>query len=841
MASRWGPGLLIALLGLLFFAGLVLHPGQTLYSDYSDLLAFHLPSRHFLVASWQETGEVPLWCPYNFGGMPFVHDIQASAFYPLHWPLFLLPPNSLGAATSWLVVFHVIAAGWCMHAYARHRGLNEYGALVAAIGYMFAGKWLLHILAGGHYNMVPLAWLPLILLWLEQAIARGSLLKATWAGGGYSLIILGAYPYVTLYSGLFIAVWTLGTAIEERTKDEERATSVRFFARWLGFGLWTALVAVGLGAVQLLPGLEASGLASRSTGVAVSTQMLLDGLRSLVGLVGPAVATEPNSWENRAGLGILWLTLAVAAPMLGGRRVRFEGLVCLLLFGFVLGGAVLVQWLPGFNLFRLPSRMYLVMALPVALLAGRTVQALVSEPAPSPEMRRRIAQVLLKVTALVVVLAGLFGVMLKVTHKDEELQFHPYWATLILTLPAALWLLTPKGAGIRGQGLEVRDQGLGIRSGAPGTPDPRPLTPGLVWLVILVLDLCSLTWPLVAVRPEAEIYTPSQCVRYLAQHREKHGRVLDFNPSSYETSANHTPLWPGLPAVQEIEPIRGFNPIDVLRYKEFVQFIMDEDKPLRALDQMFTGPIMGTFPIRNQHLADLLGIRYLVQPSDLLLEATVRQPGAKETWTKVEEDPAPVTFNFISVRPAGRDCGLQLLPPYTIYENRHVLPRAFVVPEAAPLPERSAVLAALKATDFQRRVLLEDFHEAPTTAAASSPELRSVTIAEYHPNRVTLQVPDGGAGYLVLTDIWFPGWTCVVDGQPARVYRANYLFRAVKVPAGAHQVVFTMAPASYAWGKCISGWTLVSLVGLSVVLLVVRVPRPRRDHEQGKLQHAAVC
>ena len=48
----------------------------------ADLIALHLPSKHFLVKSWQETGEIPRWCPYNFAGMPFVHDIQVSAFYP---------------------------------------------------------------------------------------------------------------------------------------------------------------------------------------------------------------------------------------------------------------------------------------------------------------------------------------------------------------------------------------------------------------------------------------------------------------------------------------------------------------------------------------------------------------------------------------------------------------------------------------------------------------------------------------------------------------------------------------------------------------------------------------
>src|SRR6266446_810485 len=148
---RVRPYILLTFLGLLFFGDLVLHPSEILYADHSDLLAMHLPMKRFLVRSWQETGEIPLWNPYSFGGMPFVHDVQGAAFYPLHLPLYLLPEELVGVGMSWLVAIHVILAGGLMFAYARYRGLGPAAALVAGIGFMFAGKWLLHVLAGGHY------------------------------------------------------------------------------------------------------------------------------------------------------------------------------------------------------------------------------------------------------------------------------------------------------------------------------------------------------------------------------------------------------------------------------------------------------------------------------------------------------------------------------------------------------------------------------------------------------------------------------------------------------------------------------------------------------------------
>ena len=280
-----------------------------------------------------------------------------------------------------------------------------------------------------------------------------------------------------------------------------------------------------------------------------------------------------------------------------------------------------------------------------------------------------------------------------------------------------------------------------------------------------------------------------------------------------------------------------------MRYKEFLQFITDSDEPLRPLDQMFTGPILGTFPIRNQNLADLLGIRYLLQPAELPLDATVQTPKPEASWACVYSDAHPTSFNFIPASDPGHDCGLQPLPSYLVYENRSAAPRAFIVPEAAPLPERSDVLSALKTTDFSRRVLLEDLDE-PADPVRHDAEGWSPfsgchgfgaadRVADYahiprSPNFGIFAESGGGGnggadGYLVLTDIWFPGWECLVDHRPARIHRANYLFRAVELGTGAQVVEFVVQRPSYQRGKLISLTALVALVTLTLVATAIRV------------------
>ncbi len=839
MAVRVTPYLILAGLALLFFAPMVVHPDQVLYSDYSDLLALHLPAKQFLVRSWQQTGELPLWCPYRFAGVPFVHDIQVAAFYPLHWPLYALPQEWVGPALSWLIVVHVIAAGWCMYAYARTQGLGCVGALVAGCGYMFAGKWMLHLLGAGHYITIGLAWLPLVLLWLEQAI-RGptsdkpverawvySLLRATGAGIAYALLILGTHPQWTFYAGLFVGLWTLAPALEragylDGSGTRSRRRTLASLGRWLGWGAWTVVVALGSSAVQLLPTLEATAQSMRGAGVGSGSIWQL-GLLTLVCLIGPALTVDPPSlmWEERGGLNLVWVALAALAPLLGGARVRFQAVICVALVLFAVGGAALLQGLPGFQLFRQPSRMLLIVTLPVALLAGTAVQSLLLASPLGQETRRRCLGIVNRVLVLALILVG--GLAVRLWMQGQPLRPHMYWATLLLTVPALYGLLH-------------------------GLPAAARRSQALAWFVLLLADLWALAWPLVEVRPEAFFATPSASVRFLAEHRDEQGRVLDRDPA---LGKQGSPLGTGAPLamVLDLEAVRGYTPLDVLRFKKYLQFIGDSDKPLRpfettgAFEDGLTFPIIGDFPLENQALLDLLGTRYLLQPRGpaaaeylsvlavapeagaaappwvaLLLAGPNEslQPGeqllAWRGWKKFADDPRPVDYDCVGG-------GVQQLPPYGVYENIHVLPRAFVVPEAAPLP--AAALHGLVHTDFRRTVLLEDWQPGSGTSEGS---FRPATVRDYRPNRVVVDVPPGSAGYLVVADIWFPGWTCTVDGEPARVYRANYLFRAVALTPGAHEVVFTFEPVSYTRGRVISLATLAGVTALGLLAVAFRRP-----------------
>jgi uncharacterized membrane protein YfhO len=65
---------------------------------------------------------------------------------------------------------------------------------------------------------------------------------------------------------------------------------------------------------------------------------------------------------------------------------------------------------------------------------------------------------------------------------------------------------------------------------------------------------------------------------------------------------------------------------------------------------------------------------------------------------------------------------------------------------------------------------------------------------------------------LVLLDTYFPGWKVEVDGQPERIFRANYFYRGVKLGAGRHVVEFSYTPEGFQTGMRISFLTFVFLL-----------------------------
>ncbi len=136
-----------------------------------------------------------------------------------------------------------------------------------------------------------------------------------------------------------------------------------------------------------------------------------------------------------------------------------------------------------------------------------------------------------------------------------------------------------------------------------------------------------------------------------------------------------------------------------------------------------------------------------------------------------------------------------------IYENLDVLPRAFAVSEARFVEDQ---LAAMRdpAFDPTRQVILDPPPPGLKVIEKSDSYEVTTTLVLYQPEHVIVDVQNS-AGWLVLTDSYYPGWRALIDGQPAPLFRADLLFRAVPV-VGTHRVEFIYDPLSIKVGIGIS-------------------------------------
>ncbi|MCV9385708.1 YfhO family protein [Reichenbachiella ulvae] len=90
-----------------------------------------------------------------------------------------------------------------------------------------------------------------------------------------------------------------------------------------------------------------------------------------------------------------------------------------------------------------------------------------------------------------------------------------------------------------------------------------------------------------------------------------------------------------------------------------------------------------------------------------------------------------------------------------------------------------------------------------------------ISLTSYAPNELVYQSSSNKAGLAVFSEIYYPeGWKATIDGEEVKILRANYVLRALEVPAGEHKIVFTFAPSSYRIGNTIT-WVFNVLLILS--------------------------
>ena len=161
------------------------------------------------------------------------------------------------------------------------------------------------------------------------------------------------------------------------------------------------------------------------------------------------------------------------------------------------------------------------------------------------------------------------------------------------------------------------------------------------------------------------------------------------------------------------------------------------------------------------------------------------------------------------------------LPTIKVYENKLFTERAFFVNSAVVVPN-DLVIQTMFEKNFVplKTVVLEEMPFKNYYAGKGF-----AAIKKYSQRDIEIEATSSDGGFLVLTDTFYPGWRVFIDGKKSKIYQANYIFRAVEIPKGNHNIRFEYKPFFYALGKIVSVISIFCLIFYLIFYKIISVKK----------------
>ena len=154
----------------------------------------------------------------------------------------------------------------------------------------------------------------------------------------------------------------------------------------------------------------------------------------------------------------------------------------------------------------------------------------------------------------------------------------------------------------------------------------------------------------------------------------------------------------------------------------------------------------------------------------------------------------------------------------------------FVQGEVKVVENADAEIAAMKSLDARRDAVVDKrFASALSGFTPQADSTASIRMVAYRPNKLTYKVQAQTEQLAVFSEVFYEnGWHATVDGKPVDHFRVDWILRAMRVPAGEHEVVFEFKPQGYVLAANVSSYSsfLILLTVLGAIVYSVRLLSP---------------
>lgn len=763
--------LFLCIIGVLFYKtfifGKIPFPGDLMLSEYAPFrhteyfgyAAGAVPSKaqYFDVAQklypWKtlvidaiKNKSLPLWNPYNFSGSPLLANYQSQVFYPLGILYYIFPQH---VAWTILVILQLALGLVFMYLFAHEIGLSASAAVITAITFnlsSFAVSWI-------EFNIIwhTILWLPLLLYIVERGISQKKLTLGQQLLFIFSLFssITAGYPPDFISTFLFLCLYTIiRIATLNNWKLKEK---MLFFIQQLAI---IFILPFFLAAIQLLPTIELYTLSARvphaishilSTMLLQAWQLPMLVYQDFFGNPATRTYTIPDTYVDKTlSIGIVGFTLALWSFFANKKSWQWK-------FFAITSGVILIisinSPLTAF-LYRFPipilststpTRIFFILIFSLSILAGYGFDTV--------EKEKNQTKLFILSAVAIVAIAWISALVLPTIYPIIRSSLVIRSACIISSLIfSAVFLL-----------IASRFKSILLKS--------------LIILIVVELGYGFIKFnPFV---PVSFIYPNNTVFEFLSKNAGYY-RFWGYGTARIESNLN---------AQFKLFSTDGSDPVNIKCYNQFIQASKDG-----LLARTFTRSTRTEAEILPGYGArDLPDNPYRLRIMDLL--------GVKYILDRPENPKDNTTFDAKRFKPI-----ITLQNQYTIFENKLVYPRAYLVGEYKTYDSIESFEKQFFADSFDPRqtiLLPEDIGSVPITKTTKA----TATIVSYKPEEIIIKTESDSPQLLFLSDTYAPGWLAFVDQTKTQVYRADYAFRAVAVPEGTHTVRFAYKPFSVTLGK----------------------------------------
>lgn len=721
------------------------------------------------------------WLPYVNSGTTFGGGLE-KLFRPFSFAFFYFFPPNLALHLDVILHYWLMAFG--TYLYGRLIGLSLPAAFLSGLMFSLCTEQVSLMNAGHFSKLNTIAWTPLVFWGVERGLQKKRWIDFVVPGTFLSAQFFEGHIQISFYVCISVGIYFIGRTLSQLIRKEE---TLQQMSRAYIKGALMVVVFLLLSSFALAHWLEFKGQSDRGEGTpyefATSWSLPPEELATFIvpnlfGLSRPnyyhPYKIDVYYWgrmpftQTNDYLGLLpWFLVVIAVIKVRNQYVKIFGFMAILFLILSMGKHTPVYYFfykyAGFKFFRVPKMNLFMFSFAITAIAGFGAQWLYDQA------REKKEQFFIKnVIWGLVAIASILMVLFIIGESNPEL-----WVSKLGHILSGSGRSYSSSLSLTMLRFHNSMKGILIAS--------ILLLSILCWLfiflkvkskkifwggaiVLFLLDVTVLNVQFMdTVILNGSIYVDRNAAIKFFQNNPGRYRVLNAINNPPATYNVHNKF-----LMYKIESATGYEAVGMARYSEFQDFLSLEGNLIDLLNVKYV--IMGKYDAPGT-VGDRVG------KFDIVLDDDVK-----------------------------------------VLRNNMVIPRAFPVHQAMVVKDKNSILSLLNNPSFDPRkiVLLEQDINLPLSPSPRPEADSNVQITSYKNDEIMVEATMTGNGFVVLSEKYYPGWKAYLDGRPAKIYQADYVFRAVYVPQGEHKLIWRYEPDSYKIGLYI---TLISSLFVIAILV----------------------